>query len=337
MSVAGESEWGDERLVRYLLGQLPEGEVEKVEEASIVDDTIAARLRCLENDLVDAYVSGTLDPRTRERFESYYLASPLRRRKVQFAKRFLTAADRAAVRRDVMIATATAPRESTPVSPTRRGAVARTAWRSKLGWPLLAAAASLLVASGVLLIEDLQLRTGLSDAQRRGAAQDRRAQLLSQQLEQARAANSETEKALERARASLAARDQQPASRTPSAAVPFERLQIAAIVLSPQTRAVAPLPTIAVSAQTDHVAFELRLESTDFARYQAVLTEAGGDRTVWRSQALAPHAVRGTSFLPVDIPAGMLEARRYSLDVAVFDRASRGEVIGSYAFQVDRR
>ena len=57
---------------------LPE-DAERLDEASIVDDEIAARLRMVEHDLVDAYVRGRLTGDTLARFESHYLASPRRR------------------------------------------------------------------------------------------------------------------------------------------------------------------------------------------------------------------------------------------------------------------
>ena len=46
-------------------------------------------MRDVENDLVDAYVRGTLDADTRTRFESFYMSSPRRRAKVRFARAFL--------------------------------------------------------------------------------------------------------------------------------------------------------------------------------------------------------------------------------------------------------
>src|SRR5262245_13052934 len=82
---------GDKRLVRYLLGLLPDAETERLDEASIVDDDVAARLRVVEDDLVDAYVVGTLDQTTLEIFEWYYLASPRRRQRVAAAQRLLHA------------------------------------------------------------------------------------------------------------------------------------------------------------------------------------------------------------------------------------------------------
>src|SRR5262249_25227269 len=83
-----------ERLQDYLLGLLPEEEVERLDEESIADDDVAARLSAVEDDLVDAYITETLDQSTRARFETVYLMSPRRRDKVKFARRFLAAVDR---------------------------------------------------------------------------------------------------------------------------------------------------------------------------------------------------------------------------------------------------
>src|SRR5262245_58458661 len=93
MSQSRES-FPDDHLIRYLLGCLPEEEAERVDEESIVDDELAERLRLVEDDLVDAYASGTLTGERHERFESSYLASRRRRKKAAFAKSFLAGIDR---------------------------------------------------------------------------------------------------------------------------------------------------------------------------------------------------------------------------------------------------
>jgi hypothetical protein len=114
----------DQEVVRYLLGFLPEEERQRFDEGSIVDDDMAARVRSVENDLVDAYVSGTLAGETLARFETFYLSSPRRSQKVKSAERFLGAVDRAPVRGAATFAPA---------------ASGRAAPRSRFGW--LAAAA----------------------------------------------------------------------------------------------------------------------------------------------------------------------------------------------------
>lgn len=180
MAISRASTPDDRQLIRYLLGLLPDQETERYDEQSIVDDELAARLRVVEDDLVDAYVRGTLEEDLRQRFESFYLSSPRRREKVRFAARFLDAVDRA---------------------PSAVPAVQRTvATRSRFVLPL-ATAAMLLLACGILFFQDIRLRRGLSDAQRQGVALGDRAKDLAGQLDGQRAANDTIRQELDRVRA----------------------------------------------------------------------------------------------------------------------------------------
>src|SRR5262249_41536128 len=89
MSLSHETRYSDEQLARYLLQLLPEDDIERLDEMSIADEEIAWRLRVVEDDLVDAYVRGSLTGETLKQFEAIYLSSARRRRKVQFAGNFL--------------------------------------------------------------------------------------------------------------------------------------------------------------------------------------------------------------------------------------------------------
>ena len=80
--------YNNENLTAYLLGALPEADAEGFDELSFTDDDFASELSAAEKDLVDAYVNGELKGEKLQSFESYYLASPLRREKVEFARVF---------------------------------------------------------------------------------------------------------------------------------------------------------------------------------------------------------------------------------------------------------
>jgi hypothetical protein len=75
----------DQFLTWYLLGALPAAVAQRLDELSIADDALAARLSAVENDLVDAYVRNELSGEELERFKSFYLSSAKRRQKVEFA------------------------------------------------------------------------------------------------------------------------------------------------------------------------------------------------------------------------------------------------------------
>ena len=85
-----EQAYDHQKLTEYLLGSLPEAEAERFDELSFTDDDFAAALKSTENELADRYVRGGLNGATLERFQAHYLASPLRRRKVEFAKALQT-------------------------------------------------------------------------------------------------------------------------------------------------------------------------------------------------------------------------------------------------------
>jgi hypothetical protein len=76
-------EWSDTALKQYLLGLLPEGEAEALEDAYLGDPEVWERLRGVEEDLLDDYAARRLAPAERAVIESRYRASsPLRERLV---------------------------------------------------------------------------------------------------------------------------------------------------------------------------------------------------------------------------------------------------------------
>jgi len=262
-----EAMMDDGRLTQYVLGLLPEADAERVDEASIVDETIAVRLRDVENDLVDAYVCGALDRASRRQFERAYLVTARRREKVEFARRFLTVVDRAALS-----------------MPDPRLTAAPRRWRVHA---LLAVAALLLVASGVLLFELPWPRGAVQQAQAPSRAQ------------------------------------QEPLAR--------------ALVLTAQTRSIGTPPAIAIEPGIDRLAFELRLEAHDFSRYRAALKDSATNRIVWRSAELSATFGNGVFVVPLDVPADVLSARRYAIDLAGIGGSRGTEPEGSYLFEVDRQ
>jgi hypothetical protein len=207
--------------------------------------------------------------------------------------------------------------------------------RSTFSWPFLTAAASLLLACGVL-VNDLQLREGLNQAEQLSAAQDHRADMLTHELDQARSENVEIAQALERARAAAASGDQLSASASLSTIGASIFAGTKGTVLFPQTRSVGQVPKIDVASQADGVTFELRLESNEFPQYRALLKDSGTNRTIWRSDVLQARSDAPTS-VQVVVPANVLESRHYSFELAGIDRAGHQTTTGNYAVQIDRR
>ncbi len=91
-----ETTHNEQAMTDYLLGCLPDADAARYDEFSVADDDFAAALSVCENDLVDAYVQGELAGQVLEQFRLHYLASPLRRDKVTFAKAWQAFAERGA-------------------------------------------------------------------------------------------------------------------------------------------------------------------------------------------------------------------------------------------------
>ncbi len=304
MTVSHESVH-DGQLVRYLLGLLSDGEAERVDRLSVSSDEVAWRLRLAEDDLVDAYVRGTLDAEAIERFESFYLSSERRRQKVKFARTFVAAVDR---------------RGGSQESPSLRRV---TVSRSRTVWQLAAAAVLLLAGFG--LSEYRRLRTDLTVAQSVSVALSNRARELERQLNDERLTGAGTARELE----SIRARGSAQGSSAPLPAI--------ALVLLPQTRSAGPIATIAVPDGASLVALELRLESNDFARYQAALKDPGTNRIVWRRDSITTRAGGPMPTVAFSIPASVLRSQHYSLELNGTNAGGQAEVAGSYVFEVVRR
>jgi hypothetical protein len=290
----------DQHLIAYLIGRLPPDEVERVDELSIVDDEVAARLRAVEDDLVDAYVVGALDDGVLVDFEAVYLASPLRREKVARARRFLGSINR-----------------QTPDWTPQAADVAQPA---RWGVPrvgVLSAAALVVLTCGTLLFQSMGLHRDLTEARRESAASTSRGTALATQVAELQAANKTLSADLEVRRSS-------PARPT------------VAIVLVPQTRGEA-VATFAVAPGAAVVPVDLRLDRDDAEGYLVALQDLVTNRVVWRSETPAAGATRHPNTLSIDIPGNVLSPRHYVLELTPRGAGRTAAAGVSYVFNVEAR
>ncbi|MFP5264796.1 MAG: tetratricopeptide repeat protein [Blastocatellia bacterium] len=124
------------QIINYLLGELSDDAQEGVEERLLTDNEYYDLLLATEDDLIDAYLSGAIIGRERERFEAHFLRHPERREKLRFA---------AAFRDYVSTRAAEIPREAADIRtlPGRR--------KPQASFPVvwLAAAAVIIIAVGL--------------------------------------------------------------------------------------------------------------------------------------------------------------------------------------------
>jgi hypothetical protein len=156
----------DEQLVRYLLGDLPADETERLDERSITDDALALRLRVLEDELVDRYARGERFGGALERFDRVYRDSAYLQERVRFAEVLHTRA-------------ASAESNAAP------GGIVESP-RHTLVWSLTAAAALILATAGYLFIANQRLQDDLDRLDARRASVEEHNARLQQQLDDRR-------------------------------------------------------------------------------------------------------------------------------------------------------
>jgi anti-sigma factor RsiW len=78
----------DERLVQYLLGELPDEERDQLEAEYLGNSELHDELVAVEDELIYAYVGGRLSPSQSSSFERFFLQTHERRSRVDFARSF---------------------------------------------------------------------------------------------------------------------------------------------------------------------------------------------------------------------------------------------------------
>jgi hypothetical protein len=83
----------DERMIAYLLAELPEADLERFEDECFAQESWPDRISVAEDDLIDAYLRDELTPERRQRFERNYLITSARQERVNMAAALLRLID----------------------------------------------------------------------------------------------------------------------------------------------------------------------------------------------------------------------------------------------------
>lgn len=299
--------YDDELLVRYLLGAVPAEQAERLDELSVADEEFAWRLTGLENDLVDAFVRGELRGSQLEQFNSFYLLSPKRRQKVEFAGGLRQFQQRLA---DKAVLSA-APRHSS--------------WRRimfpgrvfQLGMATVAVA--MLFISAYLVLDNARLRKQLYDARSEDVSGTQREQQLEKALAERRAADAQIQKEMEHLRGS------QPN---------LDKLKVVSVLMLPETRGPSTdLPAVSLSPGTDLVNLVMGLELDEFPAYRATLKDPASNRVLWQSPELKSTGSAGKKAVSAAFPAGLLQGKNYIIELSGI-RGGAAEPVAGYPFKV---
>ncbi|HEX8176973.1 MAG TPA: hypothetical protein VF543_17920 [Pyrinomonadaceae bacterium] len=127
----------EERIIAYLLKELPEEELEQFEDECLSQDDWPAEISVVEEELIDAYLRKELTQEQRARFERNYLTTEARRERVVMSAALIRHLDERC-----------AAAKSEPVAPSSEPTLMerlRAFWSAQ-SWALPAVAACLIVA-----------------------------------------------------------------------------------------------------------------------------------------------------------------------------------------------
>ena len=308
----------DRMLTQYLLGAVSEEDAERLDELSVTDDAVAARLDEVENHLVDAHVRGELPAEYEAAFRSFYLATPRRRAKVAFAGELAKAAD----------ATVLPPELTRPLAGRSTSAAAAPSrgffgWLRQphlgLQWGFGVAALVLALMAGYLLFVNRTLMSRVMQVESLQSALDSKQREVLAQLQ---------------------AQNTQPASGPSVSAPPHARNSapaivnvVASVLLLPQTRGVAQPSAVLIDKGAATVPVELALEPSDgFKRFDVALKDPATGKRVWSSGALALKRSANLSTVVVGLPAKLLKQQNYSIELNGITEKGAPDLAGTYAF-----
>jgi hypothetical protein len=301
----------DRLLARYLRGELSEEQEVELEKGFFRDEDLFERFLAVEADLLDAYARGEMPAPDREQFERRLLSTPRRREKAEFAKVFAGLTEEARVRRNAVAARSSLERSQSGL-------------RRALGISL-AIAAALLIGVGWLWINIAQVREDKALLERQREALQREVTGLKQQAVQRQARPQETPpRAKTPGESSVGAQSETSIRSTASRTVSF--------LLTAGLRDTGEANTFSVPSGAETVVLKIVLETGDYSSYSALIQTASG-ANVWRRGRLRPPRGRNGSFLVLELPARLLPAGEYVLELGG-EAGGKVEEITGYSFRI---
>lgn len=317
----------EDLLVRYLLGQLPEDEQQRIEQRFFDDEQYYQQLLEVEDELRCAYAQGALPRAPQAQFERRFLIFADERKRVALARAMLAELPQISVEE--------VPR---PVSRRSEPKSARSWLLWSFGWLnparsfALAAAALVIVAGCVwLLFETARLRNQLSQLR---AERTTTEQQLEQRSADERARAEQLSRQLDEERARRAQLEQELASRGTQTTEPVARPAVIALWLTPGlVRGGGATKRLALPPEARQVRLQLELTGGAYSRYRAVLLNSDGNE-LWRRAGLPARLDAARRVVVLNIPARLLAEDDYELKLTGVDAAGQPTRADSYYFTI---
>lgn len=321
---------------RYLLGQLPEEERERLEVGLLTDDRVFDTLTALEDEvedeLIDQYLDGELTEAEREKFESVFLTTPERTYKLKLIK-------------DLKHHVAVPVYEEVPVGKIAATNVTHATWIPAIGVfqnPLFGLSAATALTLALVACAWLWIRANNLETQLRQAQADHPTDAaLKQQVEHLRQRNEELTANLQRSEEQRTTLEQDLAAlksgQGPGNKTSPPRPTFATVVLSPSLRSTdQTVKNLSIPAGVPKAQLILKIERIDpkdYKNFRAVVKkQAGAEISRNDNLKLQPSGNNARAILM--IPAEKLADGRYIVEVEGVTTDGQSELVGLYLFQV---
>ena len=323
-------------LAQYLLGELPEEQQVEIEDRAFSDQEFMASITSVENDLIDEYVRNEMPAADRRRFESRFLASESRRKRVEFAKalaQFL-------------------PEIRVTERGTRNVSATRSSWRDALaafinglnpaGRIALTTAILLILVGGAWVItQTLILRSQLARLQAQQSSRENSQQTLEQQLATERRRNEELATQLNQEKQQRAQSDESLRRLTETVnqqQTEAPRSIIASLTLLPGiSRSATTQPKLVLPPNASVARLQIGIEPEENYKSFGVELRTAGGRPVWTRDSLIARSSRGGRLIRLTLPASALLPGEYELRLKGVPESGPAEDVGFYYFEVMKR
>ncbi len=325
-------------IVNYLLGCLPEAELDSLEKRYLQDQDLFEELQEIEDELIDDYACGALTPEQRSLFEKYFLRSAERLQKLAFAQAMTERA--IAWKRPTEISIdADDTKESNESIRNARDLFRHNYWTKPVPewrqWGAIAAALLFAIAAGLLWLRNRELRHELIAANANSAK-------LRQELDAQSALNAETKTQLSTEQRQLQALESQVnqlQTRNPDEtrnAIINVILGVDYLVQVTRGDSDKKIKTLDVPANARLVRVGLEFHKVPFESFSVLLRRADKS-VVWRRGGLKSNVVENRQRLMLAIPAENLTAGTYDLVLNGVPPQGDAELIGHYSLKVERK
>lgn len=322
------AEANETRLMSYLLGELSEAEETQLEQQYLQDEALHQELLLAEDELIESFLRNEIPAEKLRRFESHFLASPVRRERLETARAMLRAIDT----------------EAPSLSSGRRSVAScglAGLISSFLAYrvPVTALAATALLLGAGLAFLALQLRTAQEQFRAERASWLQQQEDLTGQLTQHQGAATAGSELPHRIPSSEGGRSsRRGGSSVVNDLLPQQSsfpLHLASVVLMQgQAREAGELKHVVLSAESHLLLLYLVLpETANMRSYRAAIKTDEG-RALWTQTNLPLSAIEGKRSAALLVESRLLKPGDYVVTLTGTNSAGQEQELADYVLRV---